>query len=169
MKKQYTLVLNFGFAESQHTGFVPWTSKQKFADAKEALLDLANFLKEQYVGSKEPMKSCCQATVAKTPDASFCSKCGHKLEVDEFDGEAFTEWLVGLNTDTDTLSADYVEWDPDHRWQTGSLEGAPNQRFVYNAEHVLAAAVGHNYFDHLDFAEICKRRTKAKVESFNYW
>lgn len=168
-KKRYTLVLNFGYVESQRLAYMPWTSKQTFTDAKEALVDLATYLKEQYlVENAVKLKKCCEATKAKDPKAEYCSKCGYKIAELEFDGEEFAEWCRNLDTDIDTFHG-YIAWDPEARWQSESLEGAPNQRFVYNAEWVLAAALGHPIRGDITFEKICKERTKKRADSFSYY
>lgn len=150
---------------------MPWVSSDSHKDAKEALLDLASFLKEQYLiglGTDDEPKKCCLATKAKEPEAAFCLKCAASLEDPEFDEEHFTDWLCGLDTDSDTFHG-YIQWDPNAKWQTGQLEGMPNQRFVYQAERVIAAALGYPHHKDYTFATICKNRTKNKADSFTYF
>lgn len=167
--KRYTLVLNFGYVESQRLAYMPWTSESIFKDAKDALLDLANYLKEQYTEeNKTELKKCCMATKAKDPEAEFCSKCGHSISEPDFDGEDFSDWLIQLDTDIDTFHG-FIKWNPEARWQAGELEGSPNLRFVYQAEWVLAAAVGFPKDGHTTFETICKNRTKNKEQSFTYY
>lgn len=167
--KRYTIVLNFGYVESQRLAYMPWSSKQKFRDAKEALVDLANYLKDEYLaGNEKPLKKCCTASHIKDPLADYCSKCGYNIAEPAFDGEEFCDWLRQLDTDTDTF-AGLVEWDPEARWIAGNLEGMPNPRFVYNAEWVLAAAVGHAHHGDITFDKICKNRTKSRKDSFTYY
>jgi hypothetical protein len=166
--KRYTLVLNFGYVEHQRLSYMPWSSKQKFKDAKEALLDLANFLKERYLEeNKTEPKKCCLKTREKDAEAVYCTKCRRELDDPEFDGEEFSEWLCGLDTDIDTFHG-YISWDPDARWQSEGLEGMPNQRFVYNAEWVLAAAVGHPRNEAITWEDICHSRTEGRKDSFEY-
>lgn len=167
--KRYTLVLNFGYVESSRLAYMPWSSKQKFKDAKEALLDLANWLKERYLeeNATEP-KKCCLKSKEKDADAVYCSKCRRELNDPGFDGERFSEWLRDLDTDIDTFHG-YIAWDPNHRWVSEGLEGAPNQRFVYQAEWVLAAAVGHPQREEITFDAVCKARTKSRQDSFTYY
>lgn len=167
--KRYTLVLNFGYVESARLAYMPWISRQTYRDAKEALLDLAVFLRDQYLIEHTPkLKKCCTATQAKDSSAAFCSKCGYSLAEVEFDGEHFSEWLRELDTDVDTFHG-LIEWNPENRWQAEGLEGAPNPRFVYQAEWVLAAAVGHPKREDVTFETICKARTKSRSESFSYY
>ncbi len=167
--KRYTFVLNFGYVESARLAYMPWTSKQSYRNAKEALLDLAVFLRDQYLAQLAPkLKKCCAATKFKEASAVYCSKCGCSLTEEEFDGEQFSEWLRELDTDVDTFHG-FIEWDPAHRWQAEGLEGAPNPRFVYQAEWVLAAAVGHPKREDVTFETICKARTKSRSESFSYY
>jgi hypothetical protein len=167
--KRYTLVLNFGYVESQRLAYMPWTSKQMFKDAKAALLDLAAFLKDRYlVENKKVLKKCCDATRTKDPAAKFCTKCGQNLQDEPFDGEYFSDWLKELDTNIDQFHG-LIEWDDSHRWQSIGLEGTPNQRFVYQAEWVLAAAVGHSKDSRVTFETICQNRTKKRSESFSYY
>lgn len=171
MKKQYTFVLNFGYVESAGLSYMPWSSSEKYATAKDALIDLATFFKEQYLlQHKVELKSCCEANKKKDPEASFCSKCRRSLKEEEFDDEAFIDWLQGMaNSNIDSFHGEYMDYDPDNqRWQSDGLEGALNQRFVYQAEWVLAAAIGYPHGD-VTFEDICKERTKEKRESFSYY
>jgi hypothetical protein len=167
--KQYTLVLNFGYVESQRLAYMPWSSKQKFKDAKEALLDLANWFKERYLKeNEEEPKKCCIKTKENDPEAVYCTKCRREVGEPEFDGEIFSDWLRQLDSDTDTFHG-LIAWDPGARWQSDGLEGAPNQRFVYQAEWVLAAAVGHPQREEITFEAICKARTKSRKDCFTYY
>lgn len=167
--KSYTLVLNFGYVESSGLCYMPWSSDLKFKNAKEALVDLANFLKEQYLSKhKVEPKKCCKASRDKDAEAEFCSKCGRALQEEEFDAEHFQEWLSGMDGHRIDGFGDYIEFGED-RWEPGYLEGAANQRFVYQAEWVLSAAVGYPYRDDHTFEDICKERTKEKRESFSYY
>lgn len=167
--KRYTLVLNFGYVESQRLAYMPWISKTTFKDAKDALLDLATFLKEKYLTEHDTKpKKCCLATIAKDASAKYCSKCRRELAEPEFDGERFSDWLRDLDTDIDTFNG-YGDWDREDRWQADQLEGALNQRFVYQAEWVLAAAVGHPQRQEITFETICKTRTKSREDSFSYY
>lgn len=167
--KRYTFVLNFGYVEHARLAYMPWTSKQSYRDAKTALLDLAEFLRDQYLVEHAPkLKKCCAAIKARDSVATFCSRCGSSLTEDAFDGERFSEWLRELDTDLDTFHG-LIEWDPAHRWQSEGLERAPNPRFVYQAEWVLAAAVGHPKWEDVTFETICKARTKSRSESFSYF
>lgn len=167
--KRYTLVLNFGYVESQRLAYMPWSSKQKFKDAKEALLDLANWLKERYLEeNKTEPKACCLKTKEKDPEAEYCSKCRRELADPEFDGEEFEDWVQQLDSDIDTLHG-LISWDPEARWQCDGLEGTPNQRFVYQAHWVLSAALGQPHHDDITWETICKNRTKSRQDSFTYF
>lgn len=170
MGKRYTFVLNFGYVESQSLSFMPWVSNKQYKDAKEALIDLATFFKEQYLeGTHLVLKKCCRSTKDKDLDAKFCSKCGGPLEEDGMEGEIFIDWLRNMSVQDNNGMGDFVEWDKTHRWQYGQLEGSPNQRFVYQAEWVLASALGYDHYDGRTFEKICKERTKSKKESFSYF
>jgi hypothetical protein len=166
--KRYTLVLNFGYVEQQRLSYMPWTSNQKFKDAKEALLDLALFLKERYLAENTPqLRKCCIAS-KENGASSFCAKCGLRLATEEPDGEEFAEWLVQLDTNVDGFHG-LIEWDPDNRWQSDKLEGAPNQRFVYEAELVLTVAAGFAGRQDKTFEAICRNRTESQKSSFSYY
>lgn len=175
MKKKYTFVLNFGYAESGRLSFLPWTSQVGFANAKEALIDLAEFLKEHYWQKYGPKpRKCCKATKEKDPQAEFCSKCGTSLAEEEFDPEGYMQWVSEIaDCDTDTFHGKFIEWDESKRWQSDGLEGAltkgANTRFVYVAEKVLAAAIGHSPDDRVTIDSIFKDRTKSGGTSFSFW
>lgn len=169
--KKYTFVLNFGYVESSGLCFMPWTSLGSYKDAKSALLDLALFLKEQYMSQFDQQpKQCCTNTKQKDAEAEFCSKCRRQLTDEVLDGEQFTDWLRSMDgVDVDNFHGEFIEWDDTHRWQSNGLEGMPNQRFVYQAEWVLAAAVGYSHGGNNTFEKICENRTKSKEESFSYY
>lgn len=168
--KSYTFVLNFGYVESSSLSYFPFTSVYKYKSAKEALVDLALFLKEQYLlkNTSKPKKCCVDAKV-KDSSAEFCSKCGKSLEEEEFDEELFEDWLTQMSCcDIDSFHGDFIDYDEELRWQSNGLEGSVNQRFVYHAGWVLLAALGFPHGD-LSFEDICKERTKEKRESFSYY
>ncbi len=143
--KQYTFVLNFGYAEDAALSFFPFTSYTKHSSSKKALIDLATFLKDAFSarnrGSTEP---CCVALKKKHPIAKFCYECGRLIDKEEFDGEAFIDWLRDLNNcgSIDELHSSFIDYDETSPWQSDGLENQPNPIFVYEAEWVLAAAVG---------------------------
>lgn len=167
--KSYTFVLNFGYVESAGLCYMPWSSELKFKSAKEALVDLAEFLKKQYLDShKVEPKKCCKLSKGKDSEAEFCSKCGNSLQEDDFDSEDFEEWLRSMDGHTIDGFGDFIEFGED-RWEPGSFEGSKNQRFVYNAEWVLSAALGYPHREDHTFEDICKERTKEKRESFSYY
>jgi hypothetical protein len=171
MKKQYTFVLNFGYVESSSLSYMPFSSTEKYASAKEALVDLAIFFKEQFaLNNKVELKACCEVNKKKDAEAAFCSKCRRSLKEEEFDDEAFVDWIRGMgNCDIDSFHGEYIDYDESLRWQSNGLEGSLNQRFVYQAEWVLAAAVGYPHRKDQTFEDICKDRTKEKRESFSYY
>lgn len=169
--KAYIFVPNFGYVESSRLSYMPFTSLGKYKNAKEALVDLAKFLQEQYlINHSSKPKKCCVASKEKDTSAEFCSKCGSSLEEDEFDSEHFQEWLSNMSCcDINGFHDEFIDYDTSHRWQSDGLEGAPNQRFVYNAEWVLSAALGYPHRDDQTFEKICQDRTKEKRESFMYY
>jgi len=169
--KQYTFVLNFGYVESSRLSYFPFSSLNKYKDAKEALVDLAKFLQEQYnLGHATEPKKCCISSKEKDAEAEFCAKCGRSLKEEEFNDEHFVDWLQEMSgCDTDTFHGEFIDYDTSHRWQSNGLEGALNQRFVYQAEWVIAAALGYPHREDQTFEDICKDRTKAKRESFSYY
>ena len=175
MKKTYTFVLNFGYAESGGLAFLPWTSQVTFATAKEARVDLAAFLKEEYLlKHASELRKCCQASKEKDSQAVYCAKCGQSLTEEEFDPEGYMEWVAEIaGCDNDTFHGDYIDWDESKRWQSNGLEGAltkgANTRFVYVAEKVLAAAIGHSPDDRVTIDSIFKDRTKSGGSSFSFW
>jgi hypothetical protein len=167
--KRYTLVLNFGYVESQRLAYMPWSSKQKFKDAKEALLDLANWLKEQFLIENEVKpRKCCLAAVAKDAEIKYCPKCGLDIAERAFDGEEFEDWVQQLDSDIDTFHG-LIPWDPDARWQADGAIDGPNLRIVYQAHWVLSAALGQPHHEDHTWETICKARTKSRQDSFTYF
>ncbi len=169
IKKNYTFVLNFGYVESSGLSYLPFSSRGKYATAREALVDLSNFMKEEYLrDNMKPLKKCCTANKKKNPSMEFCPKCGSPLKEEEFDVESFIEWVANLNGSIiDGFQIDM--YSGDKRWESLGLEGTPNQRFVYQAEWVIAAAIGYPIRADITFDDICKSRTKQKKQSFTYY
>jgi hypothetical protein len=176
MKRPYTFLLNFGYAESGGLSFLPWTSRVTFSTAREALVDLATYLRDVYVSKsvREP-RACCVGSREKDPGAQFCHKCGRVLAEVEFDPEAFMQWVSEIGVcDTDTFHGDYIEWDDEARWEAGVLEGAlvkggGGARIVYTAEKVLAAAIGHSPDERVTIESIFEARTKSGSSHFSFW
>lgn len=165
-RKRYTFVLNFGYAKHARISYMPWVSSNTYNNAKEALLDLAVFLKDQhFVDNEIKPDKCCLAAKAKDAAAKFCLMCGASLTEKKFDPEYFCDWLCNLDTDVDAFCG-MIAYNPDNRWQAGVLEGSPNQRVVYQAEWVLSAALGHPYNNQKTFDAICKKRTKNRRDIF---
>lgn len=172
MKKPYTFVLNFGYAESGGMSFTPFTSKVSFATAKEALIDLATFFKEQYLlHHAVKLKKCCEANKAKDPAVEFCAKCGRSVVDEEFDAEGYMEYVQSVDgTNCDSFHGDIMDYDQSFRWQCEGLESGKNLRFVYQAESVLATCIGHSpYPDKVTLQRIFKDRTQRKSTSFSFW
>lgn len=168
--KKYTFILNFGYVESASLSFMPWSSSKMYRGAKDALIDLAHFFLEKYLKeNKIDLKKCCLATSEKDQEALYCSKCRTSIEDQEFDEEDFIQWIIDMSQcDVDTFHGNFIDYNPEDRWQSNGMEGSPNQRFVYQAEWVIAAALGYPHQD-ISFEDICKTRTKKKQESFSYY
>jgi len=177
MKKTYTLALNCGYAENASLSFTPFTSHLKYASAKDALLDLANFFKEQYdVKFAAQIKTCCKINLSKKDsDAQYCSKCGTFLyEEDTFDDTlAFVEFVNEIcQADCNAFHGDYIDYDEQHRWQPEGFEEAVangSVRFVYTAEKVMAAAIGQTPDHRVTIDQIFKERTGKGSKSFSFW
>ncbi len=171
--KRYTLVLNFGYTSSTSLSYVPFTSQQRFKSAKEAVVDLANFLKEQFLSPHiKKFKPCCVNSKNADAEALFCSKCGTSLHQETFSQlfGLFRDWLQEFDAcDVDSSGMLLDENIDDHRWDVGNLRGEPNQRFVFHAEDVLLAALGFPPRKDITFETICQRRSKNKEEDFSYW
>ncbi len=167
--KSYTFVLSFGYVEHCSLYYMPWKSSKKFASAKEALVDLSLYLKKKFEEShNRHISSCCHQSIKADSSADFCSKCGTRLQHD-FDDEEFRDWLFQMSTcDIDTFHGDFIDWEEDPEWESGDLEDAPNQRFVYQAEWVISTAAGYPYGDKT-FEDLCQERTKEKKKSFSYY
>jgi len=173
--KKYTFVLNFGYVESSKLAFIPFTSTNKYKDAKIALVDLAKFLQEKYLLAQKDSESseppmCCSVSKDVNADAKFCSTCGGSLNfIIEFDDEHFQEWLYELSSaDINTFHSFFIPYNEEDRWISNGFEGAANQRFVYQAEWVLSAALGFPHGE-TTFEDLCKERTKTKQDSFSYY
>jgi hypothetical protein len=172
VKKNYTFLLNCGYAEDAYLSYLPFTSRYKFATAREALIDLALFIKEQYVQryAHEP-KKCCKANRAKDPSAEFCAKCGHKIANEEFDPQGYMQFILDMACccTVDSFHGNFIDYDEDARWQSEGINTKDAIRCVYVAEKVLAAAIGHSPDDRVNIESIFKDRTKSKDNSFSFW
>jgi len=172
MKNTYTFLLNCGYAEDAHLAFLPFSSREKYATAKEALTDLAVFLKDEYVKRNTP-KRCCEASRTKEPTAAFCGKCGGPLADAGFDPEGYMHFvseIAGCNVDS--FHGGYIDYDETLRWQSEGIEKALDNgsiRVVYIAEKVLAAAIGHSPDERVSIESIFKGRTKSSGSSFSFW
>lgn len=175
--KFYTFILNFGYVETAAFSYLPFTSSCEFEDDKSALIDLANFLKDSYLDLKFNVESAC-CTDAKKSDSSarYCRTCGRELvKKESFNGEDFTDWLVQMGagaSDSQSFHSEFVGWQSDLRWEPGVFEmtnGDYKQVFVYNAEWVLAAAVGYNHVGYRTFDNLCEDRVKKNESNFSYW
>jgi len=144
--KSYTLILNFGYAESQTTGYYPFVSTgKKFASAIEAIEDLAEFLKEKFIQANDAqpsIKQCCTDSAAANPNAKYCSECGRFLNEEEFtiDDDEFEEFLFELNGSTTDDLGRIILSDIEDRWELGLFE--KNEVFIYNAEKVISSIIG---------------------------
>jgi hypothetical protein len=157
-KKGYRFVaFSCGYVESSMTSTLvygtPFLGNKKFATRGEAITELALDLYAKFVTDRahvsnlrEKPKACCQE--AEEQKHNFCSKCGRPILTDEFDAEAFKEFIVELhNTDCDSYGD--AEWfegrDPEFwPWSFSELLEADKSEVVYiaeNAEHVLLAAL----------------------------
>jgi len=171
MKKQYILVLSFGYAEDQALGVIPFTSKRRFASFKEAVVDLAAFFRSHYEGEPAETKKCCTATLQKDADAHYCSRCRTSLRKEEFNPDQFEDWLSRISgTTVDSYSADFVPYSSDPDWDVCDFEKAcapkANTRFVYQAEKVLCAAIGHSVHPDITLDTIFKARSGKSV---SFW
>ena len=168
--KTYSFLLNFGFAEDGRLGFVPFVSKQKFASAKDAFIDLANFFKDAFLlkEDKPLSKSCCRHSKAINPDSSYCGKCRALLNESEFDGEAYTDFVHMIGgSDTNSYCGDIVDWDDQARWQSKLPKDLSKVQIVHVAEKALAAALGYSSDDRVTIDSIFKNQ--SKTNSFSFW
>lgn len=175
MKRAYTFALNCGYAEDGALSYTPFTSSFKYSSAKGALLDLAAFFKEQYemnLACASEKKGCCTISVIENKKAKYCSNCGRALWDNCFDAEGFSQFISDIcRADCNTYH-EKIFCDEYDRWQPGGLEEAVTDgslRFIYTAEKVMAAAVGHSPDDRVTIESIFKDRTKIKGKSFSFW
>ena len=173
MSKTYTLVLNCGYAEESAISFVPFTSVNKYANAREAVLDFAEFMKEQFNQTAE-LKKCCRNSKKADQGANFCRICGARISnyrEDEFDEEAYMNFIhrVCQASCLDDFAGKFGGYADDERWRLADIADAKNIRVIYVAEKVLAAAIGYPSRDDRTFEVICEERTARKTEHFSFW
>jgi len=169
--KNFSFLLNFGYAEDGGLGFVPFVSKQKFTSAKAALVDLANFFRDAFDAKENApqTKLCCASTKALEPDALFCIKCASRLKNKEFDFEEYIDFVRMIGgSDCNSYHGDIVDWDPDARWQSELPKDLGEAKIIYVAEKVLAAALGDEYSpdERVTLDSIFKGR---KGNSYSFW
>lgn len=63
----------------------------------------------------------------------------------------------------------YVDFSADVRWEAGMLGSAKDTRVVYQAEKVMATAIGYSPDDRVTIESIFKQRTKSNSEDFSFW
>jgi hypothetical protein len=167
--KTYSFLLNFGYAEDGGLGYVPFVSKKKFASAKDAFIDLANFFKDAFLIKEVPVvKPCCEKSKTINPDSDFCGKCKSPLGDYAFDDEAYTDFVRMIGgSDNNSYCGDIVDWDDEARWQSKLPKDLSKVQIVYVAEKSLAAALGYSSDDRVDIDSIFKNQ--SKTNSFSFW
>ncbi len=168
--KTYLFLLNFGYAESSSLGFIPFKSDKKFASTKAAFINLAEFLKEKYVGEDPVLKSCCIKAV--TDELKFCGKCGRSTAPKKFNSNGYIEFVQGIDgANIDSYASDIADSDCEARWEPVSIEEAfvnpKSTKIIYVAEKCLAAAIGHSPDDRVTIESIFK--SHRKTDSFSFW
>lgn len=167
--QKYNIILNFGYAESQGLGYVPFESSKQFASPKEAFIDLANFLKKACEGEKI-LKKCCEKN--KKENINYCPKCGSNLNTEELDYDTFVAFLGQIESaNFDSYSGLIGGYDEDHCWQPECINLNGNNIIISEAEKCLAAAIGLNYRDNITIDNIFgKTETEGEpVINFGYW
>lgn len=163
--KTYSFLLNFGYVEDSGLGFTPFVSDKKFSSTKDAFIDLANFLKDAYVGEPKPKKACC--IKATFTGSKFCGACGKSTKEPEFDPEGFTSFVRQIDgASIDSFHSEIVDYDEEARWQTNLPEDLNEAKIIYNAEWCLAAAIGHSHRSEVTIEKIFKNHRKTNSFSF---
>ncbi len=94
------IILSMGYVESITTARLIFCAKTKKPKTKlEAIHSLAEYLYRKFridnnLDIEEFSKQCCQDNFGK---ASYCPKCGQRLEHEEFDWELWKEFLFELH------------------------------------------------------------------------
>lgn len=163
--KTYSFLLNFGYVEDSGLSFTPFVSNKKFSSTKDAFIDLANFLKDAFVGEPKPKKNCCIKSVSD--GLKFCGKCGKSTEEPAFNAEHYTDFVRQIDgASIDSYHSGIVEYDEEARWQTDLPENLNEAKIIYNAEWCLAAAIGHSKRSEVTVDTIFKDHRKTNSFSF---
>lgn len=146
---KYCFILNFGYAEDSHLGWVPFSSEKEFASAKDAFIDLSKFFLNSYMERHKEAK-CCASARAKEINI-YCSKCGNFISENELNEEDFLNFLVEISTSTvDSYAAHHSSEDDYPEWESScdSIDSIGYVRFfVSEAERCIATAVNHNIYN----------------------
>jgi len=143
---RYRLVMmTCGYVESNTTSWLIFTTHDgHFATAAEAVIELAldmyakfeeDVLSTEYVFHKD----CCKVEIAGNVAAVFCSKCGTRIKVKEFDPEEFMEYVRSLHSTTcdsygeseGTANRSFAFWP----WRANEIIGAAKDEVVMIAEN----------------------------------
>ena len=146
---KYCFILNFGYAEDSHLGWVPFSSEKEFASVKDAFIDLSKFFLNSYMERHKEAK-CCSSARAKGI-STYCSNCGNFIGQNEFNEEDFLNFLLEISTSTvDSYAANYSSESDYPEWESScdamSLIGYI-RFFVSEADRCIAMAVGHNIYN----------------------
>jgi hypothetical protein len=176
MAKNYILILNFGYVESQTLGYVPFASNKKFATAQAALISLAEFFKRHFLGEEQKPEQCCLDMLSANPKAKFCSNCSTSLLSKTIDQNLFYNYILDIaRHNSDSYSAECVSYfSDDQEWEPIDIQSCfkkgANVRFVSQAEVVIPTVLGFtniNSYKARTKEEIFERFSKEKNKTFS--
>lgn len=137
--KQYSFLLNFGYAEDSHLGFIPFISDKKFPSATDAFIDLAKFLAA--LNPDDSVSECC-----KNNTSNFCPNCGSPKIIFDFDFEYYSDYFSKMFQLSTLDSYNSLLNDPNEyqRWEPILPKNLSKSYSVYEAEKCLAVALGYS-------------------------
>lgn len=140
-----TFWLNFGFAEDGSIAYVPMAYTGKgFKKREDAILSLAEYLKKRFIGDPKTLNKCCECF--KKQNKKFCADCGTSLIDEDFDIEAFKDYLKEFPALTcDTFGYSWEENQEGEYWtpevDMSELLKAKNVLVLISAEKILETAL----------------------------
>lgn len=141
--------LNFGYVESTSLANVVFFTNECFTSEKEAVESLASNLKAIYLDKFDETpkrKKCCKKKTTR-----FCCDCGTQLFAEEFDEDAFKQWLLEIpRYDLDSWGYNEVLddgtemiWEPGGSYHSmaQAVKDGYDVMALSNAEKVLCAGL----------------------------
>lgn len=133
------VALTFGYVESNTLSWLVFESEYNTPKTKkQALLSLAEFLYQKFMGRRRTQPDCavCNTSLADNPSAKYCSECGMRLRSVGFYYYEWLDFLEGVRT-SDIDGFHYSDdTDNPHGWDASLFAfGLPDKKMLIVQEH----------------------------------